>query len=443
MQNSQIDGYLKWTPKRNSVSTEKYIATFKVKAKDEECSDTFDLCDEVEEEFKIKILVVSKDKRIDTSLNTTFNSNKEFTNDVKFDFTPELNLDFKIENGDLSSAKVELTGVLDFGVLTKFKYDVSKKTNYNKRLVNKIYKRVYLLGEVPVYQEIKFTLDAKLEATASSEIEATSDLDTKFTIKAGMEYKNESWSPIASKEFEKEYLASIELAGGVNLKVRLIPNMEIEFYKVASAGLSIEPWATGNLKATAISELKTDFENYDFLGVHKMEKLDIDVGIDANVYADLSIWKINLAHYPSGGGKKTIFEPNWKIFSLPEIKLSSSSENSCEIKADITDGVNNKLENLSWFIFPDYGATITSNGSDSATLNFDEDGEYEVYLVGNSDVLGEYLGKEYNSIVVNSSDCSKESTLSDGLVAHYEFEGNANDSSGNNNHGTEHGGVLM
>jgi hypothetical protein len=31
--------------------------------------------------------------------------------------------------------------------------------------------------------------------------------------------------------------------------------------------------------------------------------------------------------------------------------------------------------------------------------------------------------------------------LSNGLVAHYEFEGNANDSSGNENHGTEHGGV--
>jgi len=32
-------------------------------------------------------------------------------------------------------------------------------------------------------------------------------------------------------------------------------------------------------------------------------------------------------------------------------------------------------------------------------------------------------------------------SLSDGLVAHYEFEGNANDSSGNDNNGTKHGGV--
>ncbi len=31
--------------------------------------------------------------------------------------------------------------------------------------------------------------------------------------------------------------------------------------------------------------------------------------------------------------------------------------------------------------------------------------------------------------------------INDGLVAHYEFEGNANDSSGNGNNGTEYGGV--
>jgi len=32
--------------------------------------------------------------------------------------------------------------------------------------------------------------------------------------------------------------------------------------------------------------------------------------------------------------------------------------------------------------------------------------------------------------------------LTNGLVAHYEFEGDANDSSGNGNDGTEHGGFA-
>ena len=35
----------------------------------------------------------------------------------------------------------------------------------------------------------------------------------------------------------------------------------------------------------------------------------------------------------------------------------------------------------------------------------------------------------------------EEVNLTSGLVAHYEFEGDTNDSSGNGNHGTEHGGV--
>jgi hypothetical protein len=42
----------------------------------------------------------------------------------------------------------------------------------------------------------------------------------------------------------------------------------------------------------------------------------------------------------------------------------------------------------------------------------------------------------------NESSCgSKSSFLNDGLVAYYPFNGNANDSSGNGNHGIEHGGV--
>jgi len=42
----------------------------------------------------------------------------------------------------------------------------------------------------------------------------------------------------------------------------------------------------------------------------------------------------------------------------------------------------------------------------------------------------------------SNSDNASTSSLNDGLVAHYEFEGNANDSSGNKHNGTAHGGVT-
>ena len=267
---------------------------------------------------------------------------------------------------------------------------------------------------MPVYQDIIFTLDAELEAVSSSSIEATSDLDTSFIIKAGMIYDGENWSPIANKEFKKDYTGIIRVAGGVTLKARFIPNIEVKFYEVTSAGLSVEPWVKGDLKATANTKLKTNLENYyDILVIHKVEKFDIDTGIDINVYADLKLWKINL-HYPLSGGKKNILNPHWKIFSIPTIKLSignnslmSDSKNSCQIIAKITDGVGgNKLENISWFVFPKYGATITPNGSNEAILSFDKEGYYDVYLVGNSKKLGEYFGKQYEYIKVDTDYCS-------------------------------------
>ena len=42
----------------------------------------------------------------------------------------------------------------------------------------------------------------------------------------------------------------------------------------------------------------------------------------------------------------------------------------------------------------------------------------------------------------SNSDNTSTSSLHDGLVAHYEFEGNANDSSGNKHNGIAHGGVT-
>jgi len=46
-----------------------------------------------------------------------------------------------------------------------------------------------------------------------------------------------------------------------------------------------------------------------------------------------------------------------------------------------------------------------------------------------------------DSVTITVEDNNTEIDLTKGLVAHYEFEGNANDSSGNGNDGIEHGGV--
>jgi hypothetical protein len=108
---------------------------------------------------------------------------------------------------------------------------------------------------------------------------------------------------------------------------------------------------------------------------------------------------------------------------------------------------------------------ITLNGSASisialngtytelgATATDDVDGDYvEVYTVGTVDTstAGTYT-ITYTAIDSFNNEANATRTvtvgsqtvnLTNGLVAHYEFEGNANDSSGNGNHGTPYGGV--
>ena len=51
------------------------------------------------------------------------------------------------------------------------------------------------------------------------------------------------------------------------------------------------------------------------------------------------------------------------------------------------------------------------------------------------------ISKSYGGLTGGSNDNTQAIELNSGLIAHYEFEGNANDSSGNGNDGTEHGGV--
>ena len=416
-------GIFKWTPKKEHISTGSYTATFKLYAEDEECSDLLDACDGDSETVDATITVIG-DGKVDTGgeTNKVFNSSTEFTNDVTLDFTPELIIDHEISGSSLNYAKVAINGKLDFNVLTKFAYTAAAKKTYNSQLVNKSYKSVYVAGAVPIYQEIVFTIDAELEATAEGSVTATSDLQTSFEIEAGVEFDGTNWNPIATNKLTKDYTATIEAAGGVNVKVRLIPNVEVRFYKVASAGLSVEPWLEGNLKASATATFNTDFADSDALGLHRVENLDLDVGVEAKVYADLTVWKVNLAHYPSeandedGDGKKTIYNPSLSVFSIPSVRLEDNGADVCNetyrLNATIENPEslveNNFVSNsVEWIVFPSAGATImpTANDNTEATFTFDKQDNYTVYMVGNSEKLGSLYGKQYESYSIDTRGC--------------------------------------
>jgi len=418
-------GKFQWTPNKHQVSTEPYIAKFKVYAEDSECSDTFDMCDDGVETIEAKITVIG-DGKVDTggTSHTKLSSGSKFSNYVTLDFTPTLVIEHEIDGHSLEYAKVALNGKLTFDVLSKFKYSASATypTKSVAIIKPKTYRSVYMAGGIPIYQEITISIDAEFSAVAEGSVTATSDLQTSFEIEAGMEYKNGSWRKIVKNDLRKDYTATITAEGGVKVNVRIIPNIEIKFYEVASAGLSVEPWLSGDLRASATAKFNTDFVDSDAMAIHRLEQLDILVGVDAKVYADLSIWEWNIAHYPSEGGKKTIFATKKSVFSIPKIELKNNGVDICsnedfKVDAKIINPKslikNNFVDSsIEWRVFPSAGATITpsSTNNKEATFNFSKKDNYTVYMLGHNEKLGSIVGQQYETIEVDTRDCIIDNT---------------------------------
>jgi hypothetical protein len=97
--------------------------------------------------------------------------------------------------------------------------------------------------------------------------------------------------------------------------------------------------------------------------------------------------------------------------------------------------------------------TVVLSGASSATATTDKSGNYAFTDLANGNYTitpskATYTFTPANSIqTVNGANIlninfSGTSTLAQGLVADYPFNGNANDSSGNGNNGTVHGATL-
>jgi len=97
-------------------------------------------------------------------------------------------------------------------------------------------------------------------------------------------------------------------------------------------------------------------------------------------------------------------------------------------------------------IYEDGNTTVQFEGtwtvSDSYIDILDNEGNVVLRASNTAYKTGDYLDFTYvKGYISDIRDITESIDLSAGLVAHYEFEGNANDSSGNGNNGTEYGGV--
>jgi len=111
--------------------------------------------------------------------------------------------------------------------------------------------------------------------------------------------------------------------------------------------------------------------------------------------------------------------------------------------ADACDGLNSSIINIldtnADFSVPNKIKYLYTKDMFGAELQLDKKYYLRViaYDIGDN-IIG--FSTEVEALLVK--EINTPTNLSDGLVAHYKFDGDANDSSGNGNHGTEYGGVT-
>ncbi len=131
--------------------------------------------------------------------------------------------------------------------------------------------------------------------------------------------------------------------------------------------------------------------------------------------------------------------------SLTQIKVSSEFSKANDLHVFID---SNKIGNKN------YIAAISSKVSDNHIILYDTDlkeiWKYDINETGrnikikdiDNDGINDLLVSTDNKFYVFSAKTKNNINLSKDLVAYYQFEGNAKDSSGNGNDGVEHGGVT-
>jgi hypothetical protein len=266
----------------------------------------------------------------------------------------------------LDSAKVAAKGTLSLTALAQYNFSASGSVNKDFQLWKRTWVSVYSAGPVPVYQEITLYMNVAASASASAEIEAMAKAQIAEIVEVGATYNGVTWTPYITHNESKTLAASLDIAGKANAEIRLIPKIEVKFYKVASASLTIEPLAKSSLTVDKTTS------NVDFLAAHperlvQLTSFDASLGMESKVAVTFAALGYSWDALPStcvlGTGSCLVTFNPLPLFSIPQLKLSYSlptSGTQIDLKLQATDGVNNPFNpaSMNWEAFPADG-TLT------------------------------------------------------------------------------------
>jgi NHL repeat len=310
--------------------------------------------------------------------------------DTMVDFEPELRTHATwttdlLDGVTLTQAEVVARGTLALSLDAHYRFLAAGGVNRTIPfpVLTRTYTSVYTVGAVPVHQQIVFTLDAEVSASAAAAIDATARAAATATVEFGVRYNpaTEGWDDVASAIFTPTFTADLVSKGKVTGQVRLIPRIQVKFYDVVSAHLSIEP--------ALRTEIETQATTRPPCAPAELSKFDVALVVEPFVSADFRALARNVSLFDRTrvGGPFT-----FALFDLPQVQASSQARGPgmASLLAAVTDGTNHPFDPASsrWDLSPATATIDPTTGSTLALLTCAQPATYHVVFSGHG-VLGE------------------------------------------------------
>lgn len=363
---------------------------------------------------------------------------QSFTASVTAEFEPQLITD-AIWGGivfkELLYAKIEAKGTLSLTALAQYNFAASGNVAKNFDLFQRTWVALYTAGPVPVYQEITLSMGVTVSAAAEAAIEALAKAELAESVRVGAYYDGNIWIPYIINKEGTTLTASLDIVGKASAEIRLIPKIDVKFYKVSSSSLTVEPFVNSSLTVAETTN------NVHFLATHperliQPTSFDAALGMESNVAVSLSAlgrsWDVLGSTCVLGTVAASCANTfnELALFSLPKFALTAgpstvptvSIPGETLLEFTVTDGASNPftVNSLQWEFFPDDiqaaiepdPCVLNGDGTRTCTAKFiaSYGGELEhTVFVSGYGLLGE-MGRQYKEITLpdNQNTCASE-----------------------------------
>lgn len=294
-------------------------------------------------------------------------ASEDVTLQATVNFTPSLQTELSWSPSGITSGTLTASGTLSVDLNAAYNFKAAAKYNPSPVvLFTKTYTQIYGW----VYQEVTLTVTAQITSSASAAIKAETDATASETVTVGANYNPATgqWQPVLDANGSQSLTAQLDLDGGVKAQVRLIPQIQVAYYKVVSGTLSVEPYLDGTIQETQIS---SDPALLAALAPAVMEpsQFDINLGVQANISVNINALYRNFKALP----KTTVAGKTYPLLSLPSLQLQSIDSTSLAVgqaqtlTLNVTNGINDTFDpaSMQWQVIPAAAAGITDQGCTS------------------------------------------------------------------------------